>query len=212
MTRIAHVSDLHGNLDALLTSEVTPDVWVISGDLCPNESRGDADLERMTQVMWLESVRESLVARFGTTPVVYVGGNHDYADVARVLRSFGIDAVTVTPEGVEVVGVRFAGFPEIPFIAGEWNNESHDLAPMVEAAMAADPEVLVTHAAPAGILDDDHGCGHGCGVRSLTSALAYAPHRVRAHLFGHIHASEGVIEEMGITFSNASGVVHTIDV
>jgi len=212
MTIIAHISDTHGNLSTLLSASATPDVWVISGDFCPNETRGDADIERVTQSAWLEANREALVTRFGSTPVVYVGGNHDYVDVARVLRSFGVNAVTVTTEGVEVAGVRFAGFPEIPFIAGEWNNESHDLTPMVEAAMAADPEVLVTHAAPAGILDDDHGCGHGCGVRSLTSALAYASHRVRAHLFGHIHASEGVVEEMDITFSNAAGAVHVLTV
>lgn len=212
MTTIAHISDLHGNLDALLSSTVTPDVWVISGDFCPNESRGDADLERMAQSAWLEDVIDEVIEVLRGRPVVWVGGNHDYINIADALSARGVEAVTVTPEGVEVAGVRFAGFPEIPFIAGEWNNECHDLTPMVEAAMAADPEVLVTHAAPAGILDDDHGCGHGCGVRSLTSALAYMPHRVRAHLFGHIHASEGVVEEMGITFSNAAGALHILTV
>jgi len=212
MTTITHISDLHGNLDTLLSCTSTPDVWVISGDFCPNESRGDADLEVITQSVWLETVIDEVIEALHGRPVVWVGGNHDYINIADALSARGVEAVTVTTEGVEVAGVRFAGFPEIPFIAGEWNNECHNLTPMVEAAMAADPQVLVTHAAPAGILDDDHGCGHGCGVRSLTSALAYTPHRIVAHLFGHIHASEGVIEEMGIIFSNAAGTSHTIEV
>ena len=215
MTRIAHFSDLHGNLGPLLlrNSTETPDVWVCSGDVAPNFARGEAAVEMPFQADWLQSQIADLVTRLGGRPVVCVGGNHDYIDLAAILREHGVEAYNLDDGPVTVAGIRFAGFRAVPWIAGEWNGEAHDFRNMVEAALAADPEVLVTHAPPASILDDDNGCGHGHGIREITTALAYRPHNVRAHLFGHIHARGGqVAEEMGITFSNAAGTVNVLTV
>lgn len=213
--RIGHASDLHGDLRELLSGDVCPDVWVLSGDVCPNETRGIVAHEVPYQTAWFRGVSDALVARFGDRPVLVVPGNHDYIDLAALLRSCGVDATNVTPEGVEVAGVRFAGFREVPWMAGEWNGECRDFADLVGRTFDSDPEVIVTHAPPAGILDDDGlgEFGHGGGIPALTTALTYRPHRVRAHLFGHIHEHGGRdVEEMGIRFYNGAEHVRIVEV
>jgi Icc-related predicted phosphoesterase len=212
MTRIAHFSDLHGNLGPLFNSTEIPDVWVCSGDVAPNFARGDASTEVPFQAQWFLGQIADIVARLGGRPVVCVGGNHDYMDFAAILREHGVEAYNLDDGPVTVAGVRFAGFRAVPWIAGEWNGEAHDFRDMVDAALAADPEVLVTHAPPASILDDDNGCGHGHGIREITTALTYRPHNIKAHLFGHIHAN-GMrkITEMGVLFANSAGGVQMLN-
>lgn len=213
--KIGHASDLHGDIGGILASHGSPDVWVLSGDICPNETRGIVACEVPFQTGWFREVADALVARFADRPVLVVPGNHDYIDLAALLRSRGVDATMVTPEGVEVAGVRFAGFREVPWMAGEWNGECRDFADIVDRTFGSDPEVLVTHAPPAGILDDDGmgSGGHGGGITALTTALTYRPHRVRAHLFGHIHEHGGRdVEEMGVRFFNGAEHVRFFEI
>lgn len=212
--RIGHFSDIHGNISKLLGSSELPDVWVCSGDFFPNATRGDRSVEVGFQAAWFKQVVNTLIARFGGKPVVWVGGNHDYVNLAELLRENGYEAAfDATVEAVEIGGHRFAGMREIPWIAGEWNGEEHDLSPMVDRVFEADPTILVTHAPAAGILDDDNGGGHGCGNRPLTRALTYRPHRIVAHLFGHIHDQSGrEVEEMGIRFYNNAETLRFIEV
>lgn len=204
MTTIAHISDIHGNLAPLFAGSDLPDVWVFSGDIFPNETRGDRVVEVPFQTVWFGTIADALVARLGGRPVVCVGGNHDYVDFAALLRSHGVDARDVSDGPVDVAGHRFAGFRSVPFIAGEWNGEERDLSPMVDTAFEQDPTILLTHAPASGILDQCSD-GHGDGVRPLTSALQYRPHRIVAHLFGHIHErGQQDVEEMGIHFFNGA--------
>jgi Icc-related predicted phosphoesterase len=179
---IGHVSDIHGNLKSLLSTDVLPDLWLFTGDIFPNMTRGDAEVEVPFQNAWFAENAEAIVARLGNVPVLSVGGNHDFIDLATRLREHGVDAHTVTPTGVEILGIRFAGFREIPYIQGEWFGETHDFTEVIGHTFASDPQVLVTHAPPAGILDED-----GYGIKALTTALAYRPHGIQAHFFGHCH-------------------------
>jgi Icc-related predicted phosphoesterase len=213
--RLGHFSDLHGNLRNLLSGSELPDVWVNSGDFFPNATRGDRSVEVGFQAAWFRREAASIMARLGGRPVVWVGGNHDYVNFADLLREFGYEgpAYDITSAPVDLGGHRFAGIREIPWIAGEWNGEMHDLSSVVDRAFDMDPTILVTHAPAAGILDDDHGAGHGCGNRPLATALAYRPHRVVAHLCGHIHEQGGRdIEEMGIHFFNGAENIRFIEV
>ena len=207
--RIGHFSDIHGNIRKLLASSELPDVWVCSGDLFPNETRGDRDIEPAFQAAWFKGVVDSLIARLGGRPVIWVGGNHDYVNLVELLRENGYEAAydaTVAP--VDIGGHRFAGAEGIPWIAGEWRTEEQDLTPMVDRVFEMDPTILVTHGPPAGILD-----AVGYGNRPLTTALAYRPHRIVAHLFGHAHDHGGQsIHEMGIHFFNGAEHVRFIDV
>ena len=215
---ICHFSDLHGNVNKLFAVQNKhADVYVCTGDFFPNSDYApDAESERQFQMDWLYadrrkgSVMERMVAMFGDTPVICVSGNHDYIDLTPELRKHGVNAHHITDEGVTVCGLTWAGFPEVPRIVGDWVGEAlqSDLKKAVYLTMQSNPDVLVTHAPPAGILDDDHGCGHGHGIEAITSALAYTEHQVKMHLFGHIHKCGGRTETlMGVQFCNGAGTV-----
>lgn len=198
---IAHFSDAHGTAVSLLGSTPTPDVWVSSGDFFPNASRGNLAVEPPFQTKWLATNGAKIRAAFRGKPVLVVNGNHDFIPLTPALRDLGVDAIDIPLDGLDYMGFRWAGFREIPYIRGEWAGESYQdvLGALVDRAFAADPDILVTHAPPSGILADEWG------IHPLTPALAYRPHKIRYHLFGHVHEFGGrTTEEMGVTFSNAA--------
>lgn len=215
---IGHFSDLHGNVNKLFAVQnKVVDVWVCTGDFFPNSGYSpDPTSERQFQTNWLYadrskgSIIDRMVAMFGDTPVICVSGNHDYIDLTPELRSKGVQAHHITDEGVEVCGLTWAGFPEVAFIVGDWVGEvqRNALQQCVYHTMQSNPDVLVTHTPPAGILDNDGSCGHGHGCEAITTAIAYTEHQVKMHLFGHIHAC-GRREEtlMGVRFVNSAGCV-----
>jgi len=214
MTRIAHASDLHGNLAplfAMVERDGQPDVWVLTGDIFPNESRGIVEIEVPFQGQWAADFRAELAEIFGTTPVVTVPGNHDYVDLAAILRELGVDAHAVSETApATVAGHSFGGFRHIPWVAGEWNGETHEFAAVIDQVFSQDIDILVTHAPAAGILDDG---GHSYGIGELATALCYRPHRIVAHFFGHIHQCGGQsVEEMGIQFHNGAETCRMIEV
>ena len=213
--KILHTSDLHGNFKAVTNFEGDFDVWIDTGDFFPNKTRGDRAEEVRYQNRWLhnKSVAKRIVDFLDGRPAVTIGGNHDYISLAEALVNHGGDAYEVSPGGVEVAGVRYAGFRQVPYMMGEWNGEVHgdEFAPIVGEVFAFNPDIILTHAPPAGILDD---CpAHGGGVGALMTALCYQPHSIVAHFFGHIHEFGGQsVSEMGVTFANGAGkaVVHTV--
>jgi Icc-related predicted phosphoesterase len=219
--KLGHVSDLHGRYQMLEDVEM-PDAWVITGDFFPNKGRGPAgrierDAEVDHQLRWWRHKGPSIMRRLGGRPVLWVGGNHDFVNLAALLRvsQYEGGAFDVADKAVDLGGHRFAGFREVPYMNGEWVGEAHDLSEAVSRAMDADPTVLLTHAPPAGILDDDGmgTMGHGGGVSPLTSALTWLPHRIVAHLFGHIHAHGGRdIEELGVRFYNGAEHVRIVEI
>ena len=205
--RILHTSDLHGRVDILLNalSCADFDLWLDTGDFFPNKTRGEEYIETVFQKEWFEGTPEwisapgpgpkwsgaapAITELLKGRPAVCVGGNHDYVSLAAILKAVGADAYEVTTKGIEAGGLKFAGFPHIPWIAGEWNNEIHDFRDLVDETFRSNPDVLVTHAPPAGILDVYHG--ESCGIESLMSNLCYTEHKIQAHFFGHVHESGG---------------------
>lgn len=217
--KIGHASDLHGRYGMLDRIDL-PDVWAITGDFFPNEGRAAtgrivAAAEVDHQVRWWRHKGPSVMRRLGGRPVLWVGGNHDFVSLEKMLKSSGYegDAYDVTLGPVDIGGHRFSGFREIPYIDGEWVGESHDLSGVVDRVVDEDPTVLLTHAPPAGILDGGPHSGHGGGVSPLTTALTWRLHRVVAHLFGHIHEFGGrQVEEMGIRFVNGAEDVRLVEI
>lgn len=208
---VGHFSDLHGALNRVLNTTETPDLWIATGDIFPNSSRGYVDIEVPFQEAWWAHFGATIAARFKDRPIIVVDGNHDYISFADCLRQHGVEAYKIEDSPV-VLGKRFAGFREIPWIAGEWNGETVDFQHIVDRTFEADPDILLTHAPPAGILDHDH-FDHGYGVRNLTQALTYRPHRITAHFFGHMHERGGQdTEEMGIRFYNGATKVRFVTV
>jgi Icc-related predicted phosphoesterase len=208
--KIAHASDLHGDYHILDRATEKPDVWVLTGDIFPNRTRGNVPNEVAFQQHWFSWKADSIVKRLRGAPVIIVPGNHDYADLAKLLRRSGVTAQEVTTEGLTFQGVRFAGFGHIPIIAGEWNRETgmDQLALLTRRALdLGKAEVLVTHCPPDGILNGNYE-----GNAPLTSHLAYRPHQVRLHLFGHAHEDGGKEEtHMDVRFVNSACTVSIID-
>jgi Icc-related predicted phosphoesterase len=218
--RVAHCSDTHEHPSIIRqVADHDVDLIILTGDIIKNKGRIDnrgiyAPRERGYQRAWCRKHAKKWAKDFGDTPVVYVDGNHDFIDVGKWLSHYGcvnLHHITAETPCVEVCGLRFAGFRDIPWIEGEWEGEAHDLRIPVERAFACDPDVLVTHGPPAGILDGPYGYG----ITQLASALAWQPHRITHHFFGHVHETGGqVVEEMGIKFINGAGYcrVHNIEV
>lgn len=161
------------------------------------------------------SVAAALTEWLAGRPAVCVSGNHDFTDVTGPLRAAGANIINVgNVHAVTAAGLTFAGFREIPYVTGEWAGEVGNIEddPAIEAVFTArmaavlgqNPDVLMTHTPPAGIMDFSVGKGGSCGSKAITRALQYAPHNVKAHLFGHVHECFGVEKEMDIIFSNAA--------
>ena len=208
--RIIHSSDLHGSYKGLLAIDDEFDLWIDTGDFFPNKTRGNHQIETRYQTKWAEhkSLGPRLVDWLDGRSLVSVGGNHDYISLADLVVDSGGSAHNLSSGSAEVGGMVFAGFREIPFIIGEWNGEAHDFSGLVHDALEADPDVLVTHAPPAGILDSPE---YPCGIPGLANALTYSNHRIKAHFFGHVHDSKGDMllrlgreDQVGIRFVNGA--------
>lgn len=225
MLRIAHASDTHGNRQIIAgVAEVECDIIMLTGDILNNAGRIngtniEAQRERRYQMRWGRKAAKLWTPAFRGREVIIVPGNHDFIRIGPWLRHYGHPAdklheITAANPCVVINGVKFAGFREVPWMIGEWMGEEHDMAPPVERAMACDPDILVTHAPPAGILDKCF-VGEGYGVIPLTTWLSYRLHGVVAHFFGHAHESGGkTVEEMGIRFFNGAChlMVHEVEV
>lgn len=217
---VAHVSDLHGKYKKL-GNVATPDLWIISGDFFPNYGRGpktggmiSEGMEITFQDKWWGFKAESIIERLREKPVVWVPGNHDFISLAGRLKfsNYPAPVFDLTKGPAEFGGKKFAGYREIPYICGEWPGEIHDFSSVVAEAMDSDPDILVTHAPPGGILDQEKS-GESCGVPVQTVALTYRPHRITHHFFGHVHHCGGKVqEEMGITFVNSATQIQLVEV
>ena len=133
---IFHTSDLHGSYHGLLTQLAqieNLDIWVDTGDFFPNKTRGTS-VEKSYQMKWAldytkiaHRIAEICMER--NISVVSVSGNHDYVSLADLLKVAGMSGNNVfdlssASHSATVHGIKFAGFREIPYIAGEWAGET----------------------------------------------------------------------------------------
>ena len=160
------------------------------------------------------TIAKRIVEWLDGRPVVTVGGNHDFTNLASLLRRAGHrDVWDVSREPIEIEGQCFAGFGEVDWMAGEWAGEEHDLRPFIYKALKAKPDVLLTHTPPCGILDGLNAGGGHVGSSALTTALTYQPHDIKLALCGHVHEQGGkTFEKMGIVFSNAAQTASLLSV
>jgi Icc-related predicted phosphoesterase len=208
--KVAHFSDVHGQLDNL-SFPLDVQGLVCTGDFFPNSTRGIRQVEVDFQTTWFERNQEKIFRVFGGLPIVCVDGNHDFVSLGAFLLRAGYPGlvVNVNPyEAQDFLGLKVAGYREIPWIAGEWNGETYapELHGLADCALQTGCEILLTHTPPKGILSGDYGCS------SLSNLLAYSQHNVRFHFFGHCHDGHGTVENMGIQFSNAATAINLIDI
>jgi Icc-related predicted phosphoesterase len=179
-------SDLH--CDSVAASRLvklasTVDVFIAAGDFA-NVRRG---LSKTIDVL-----------RAITCPAVLVAGNAETTEELTAACRGWQSAHVLHGTGVTIDGVPFFGLggavPVTPF--GSW---SYDLSETEAARLLADcPSggVLVSHSPPKGVVDRDSG-GRSLGSTAVRDVIQ----RVQPRLVvcGHIHASAGKEEMLGLT-------------
>jgi len=173
------------------------DVLIHAGDFAINASSNDID---------------AFVKWFGSLPhkhKIFVPGNHDWCfqdyeeDSIGILEAHGI--TTLINDSVTIDGVKFYGTPYQP-VFFNWAFNLPPKALVVEYnKIPGDTQVLITHTPPYGRLDtvqNPLGAHVGCPIL-LDKVLKIKP---KAHIFGHIHESYGVVSNKDTTFINASCV------
>lgn len=207
---ILHTSDLHltrGRRRRLLKFDEPFDLWLDTGDFLPSCGRVqrtgfriDPDEERFFQRRWasLSNLGNRLATWLDGRPCVYVPGNHCFVTLGDILREVGYpELYEITPEGVEVLGLRFAGFRQVPRMIGEWMGEASPSMfydPLM-GAVRAGADILATHAPAAGVLSVDED-GLERGVPRLYETLEKLEQVPRWHFFGHVHHTAGQTAEV----------------
>lgn len=196
--KILHLSDTHGSHFWKYANLSNVDMVVHTGDYLPNFTRSDLILEKAMQKAWLVQHFGAFKEWLKSRPFVYVAGNHDYCQLSSV---YGNHVIQANRKPIDVLGVKIAGYPEVPEINGTWNFETsaRELHFIASEITDTDVEILITHTPPAGIFSKQWGC------QSLASCLTYKNHQIKAHLFGHVHMeeySQAVVNN--IIFSNAA--------
>jgi Icc-related predicted phosphoesterase len=193
--RIVCISDTHGGGYGDGTRVKIPegDVLVHAGDLT---SKGTVP-QIVSELDWIASLdfKHRLV----------IAGNHDFLfendnHLARALIPKGV--TYLQDSGVRIDGIEFWGSPWQPTFHGWAFNLDRgiDIAEQW-ALIPKGTDVLITHGPPHGILDIVPDGEHvGC-VDLLERIREIRP---KLCVFGHIHASHGMIVKEGITFVNAA--------
>jgi len=137
---------------------------------------------------------------------IVVGGNHDHRlarnpEKAKLLLT---EAVFLLDEAVVIGGITIYGAPWQPL----FNDRACDAFALPRgralqekwALIPPDVDILVTHAPPAGILDQDGPVSHGCS--DLTAAVA--ARKPKYHVFGHIHSRHGMMKHGATSYINCN--------
>lgn len=204
--KLIHISDTHKTFPRLpkLAKE---DIVVHSGDMFS---------EQECQEDWLRSNLNRFYSWLNPAKFVFSAGNHDRIDPISLLQSIGLEAYNITNQHLILNGIHFYGFPFIKYINGEWNYEkdSYQMFEEVEKLkieLNKGIQVLVAHAPPDGILDQDIAGNHH-GNPSLANLLLYHDGILPKYILaGHLHPSYGFAEVCGVKISNAATTVNVIN-
>ncbi len=117
-------------------------------------------------------------------PAAYVPGNHDPSAVPGPRGLIDVDGHVVTVGGLRVAGlggcVRYNDGPH-QYTQSEYDKRSRQL---LREARGRDVDVLLTHAPPLGLGDDESDPSH-LGISALHTVIETL--RPTWHLHGHIH-------------------------
>lgn len=184
--KILHLSDTHG-CHHRLTNLLEADVVVHSGDFTMSGSEQEA-IDFLNWFCDLPYAHK-----------IFICGNHDDCLYGASIEGLDANVHYLCNSGVEIEGVKFYG---VPMFMGDCitDRQSKNIA-----RIPLETDVLITHGPAYGILDFDEGINYGDKLL-LSKVMEVKP---MLHLFGHIHARQGVKTEHGITFSN--GAIINVD-
>lgn len=202
--RIKHTSDLHGSAQKqkfiLGLAKDNWDIWLDTGDFCPDKF---SVWDKEYQLDWIYRISDHIIEAMAGRPAVFLAGNHDHIDVGPWFNSPQLSKANTY---IVHKGITISGFREIPFIKGDWVGEIEPelFSPLCDQMEALNPQILMTHVPPQGILDFAGGKNLGSQIL-YERLLVQKTLRPQLHLFGHINEGRGKIEEHeGIIFSNAA--------
>ena len=192
MPRIVTISDTHSR-HSQINSMPEGDILIHSGDAT---NRGGID-EIAAFNEWL-----------GALPYkhkIFVAGNHDwlFERSPKFAPTMMTNAHYLLDNFVIVEGLKIYGSPWQPrFFDWAFNVDRGEKIAQKWQMIPDDIDVLITHGPPYGILDEVPYRHEHVGCEELLPVVKRI--KPRAHIFGHIHAGYGMIEQHGIKFVNAS--------
>jgi len=190
--RLVCISDTHSRTDGLVVPD--GDVLVVAGDFC---GRGTD---------YSVSLFHDFLLTLPHKHKVVIAGNHDwpfYRTDSTVVRAFKQTFTYLEDSGCTIGGLKFWGSPWQPeFFNWAFNLPRGESLAKKWRMIPSDTDVLITHGPPFGILDVVPG-GMRVGCEDLATEVL---HRIqpKAHIFGHIHNSYGVVYREPTVFANAS--------
>lgn len=196
--KLVCVSDTHNEYD--YKDMPKGDVFIHAGDLTY-----DGTLQETTKEL-------GLISKLDYRYKIVVPGNHDFLfekDLTLV-KSLCKDNIYILIDDVLYIdGICFYGMPWVPGLP-RWafSNRRVDW-PMKLRNVSDDTNVLITHA-PAWMCRDyvrpcvsRNGEGIHLGSKKLLDRINELK-KLKAHIFGHIHDSYGMIKEYGVYRINAA--------
>lgn len=218
VVRLCHVSDTHG-LDISQIPLDGIDVIVHSGDFQPTKGRRMGERiqpvkEWRYQQDWILNKAGKILSDWaGNRPFLLTNGNHDFYPCVDSLKSFGMNATDLFTEDFTptvIDGISFFGYPNVPFVDGEWNRETQESELAVAARKFPDVDVLVTHAPPYAVLDYD--AGHHWGSTAFANEYMYCREgrEPRVWMCGHVHGAAGKVPFGPVTLVVNSATIYQI--
>lgn len=185
LMKIVHLSDTH-NCHHRLWNLPDADVVVHSGDFCMVGSEREA----IDFLNW-----------FCDLPYrhkIFIGGNHDDCLYGANIDGLDHNVHYLCNSGIEIEGFKFYGVPMF------MDDCVTDRQSCNYARIPEDTDILITHSPAYGILDFDDNINYG----SVEILERLAMLNLKAHLFGHIHAQRGILEQSDIIYSNGVIRIH----
>lgn len=198
MIKLVHVSDTH-----LKDFNPEPgDILIHSGDAL-NSGRFSELSKFRTQLKLIKDNYKH---------IVYVAGNHDivfeddYGVADLFLKEEINNLIILHNQSIELEGIKFYGTSDQPECGWAFGKLPDELEQSYNN-IPDDTEVLITHCPPRGIQDlavnSNYPNGKRFGSIELLAALNRLP-KLKAHLYGHIHYSHGILHHNNIIYSNAA--------
>jgi len=137
---------------------------------------------------------------------IFIGGNHDiYLDEnpVELLELIPSNVIYLNNNGCEIEGIKIWGSPVSPDLVGWAFGKYRDEMEEHWKYMPDEIDILITHTPPFDILDKSSRY-LTLGCKDLLQKVKMI--KPKYHLFGHVHASYGIIEIKRTTFINASNL------
>ena len=181
--RLIHLSDTHGR-HMQLTDLPQADIIVHTGDITEDGTIEEA---------------EDFIEWFCSLPYrhkIFIAGNHDLCLYDANIEGLPDNVHDLCNEAITIDGIKFYGVPMFLHDDLEGN------FPELYSRIPDDTDVLLTHQAPLGILDEQDGINFG-DYYLYKRVIDIKP---KYHLFGHLHHTEKTrMTFRGVRLSNAAG-------